>query len=66
MGVAEALGGTREGALLGDRLERGQMASLDPDESITRHDQFHHYRHFPYRSHKPILQKGVNQSRSWT
>ncbi len=45
--VAEALGGAREGALLGDRLERGQMAGLDPDESITRHDRFQSLSVFP-------------------
>ena len=45
--VAEALSGTREGALLGDRLERSQMACLDADESITRHDRFQSLSVFP-------------------
>ena len=38
--VAEALGRAREGALLGDGLQRGQVARLDSDESISRHDRF--------------------------
>ncbi len=45
--VAEALGRFREGALLGDCLERRQMARLDSDESISRHDRFQSLSVFP-------------------
>ena len=38
--VAEPLGRAREGALLGDRLQRGEMAGFDSDKSISRHDRF--------------------------
>ena len=38
--VAEALGRAREGVLLRDGLQRGQVARLDSDESISRHDRF--------------------------
>jgi hypothetical protein len=38
--VAEALGRAREGLLLGDGLQRSQVARFDSDESISRHDRF--------------------------
>ena len=37
--VAEALGGAAERALLGDRLERGQMPQFDPEPSIRSHNR---------------------------
>ncbi len=39
LGVAEALGGTREAARLGDGAKRHQVPDLDPGESISRHDR---------------------------
>ncbi len=38
--VAEALGRAREGVLLRDGLQSGQVPRLDADESISRHDRF--------------------------
>ena len=40
LGVAEPLGGTAEGSLLGDRLERREMTNLDTEPSIRAHDQY--------------------------
>ncbi len=40
------------------------MARFDPDESISRFMiASSRYRHFPYRSHRLILQKEVNQAK---
>jgi len=36
--VAQPLGRAREGALLGDGLQGGEVAGFDSDESISRHD----------------------------
>ena len=38
--VAEPFGRAREGALLGNRLQCGEVAGFDSDESISRHDRF--------------------------
>src|SRR3954454_24382724 len=36
--IAQSLGRAREGALLGDGLQGGEVAGFDSDESISRHD----------------------------
>jgi hypothetical protein len=40
LGVAELLGSTPERALVGDRLEGGEMPQLDSEPSISTHDRY--------------------------
>ena len=64
--IAEALGRAGEGALLGDGLQGGEVARLDADESISRHDRFQSVSAFPLSIARADTTGGSNQGKDST